>query len=157
MAPPLPLQCGWQGDRRAGGRHGQCRCKTWPRRAPRTPARGFFMSTLTSALPQICWMWGAHRWFRSYIICGGNWNVLSIGRGQRQTTGEDGRAAASPCGGCWLAHADGRSFHKCREACNSPLSYLSMLGVEYCSRMPLLLFKYFLSCVVRLVLLYLHF
>jgi hypothetical protein len=39
--------------------------------------------------------------------------------------------------------ADGRSFHECREACNSPLSYLSVLGVEYRSRMPLLLAKYF--------------
>jgi hypothetical protein len=39
--------------------------------------------------------------------------------------------------------ANGRSFHECREACNSPLSYLSVLGVEYSSRMSLLLVKYF--------------
>jgi hypothetical protein len=40
--------------------------------------------------------------------------------------------------------ADGRSFHKCREACNSSLSYLSQLSVEY---HPLLLFKdFFVVC-----------
>jgi hypothetical protein len=135
--------------------HGQRRCKTRPRRAPR---QFFYVNpNLLSPLDLL----DVGRTLPVEVLANMWWQQERTLQRQRSEASERRekmeelrRHLAEDAD--W-PRADGRSFHECREACNSPLSYLSMLGVEYSSRMSLLLVKYFLSCAVCLVLLYPHF